>query len=74
MPLFEKKKKSQQIINERILMRILLFTLNSIVQIDVIIIIENIVVKYLNILRYKVKTNLNPGKFIKGSNMYCIFA
>ena len=54
-------------------MRILLFTLNSIVQIDVIVIIENIVVKYLNILRYKVKTNLNPGKFIKGSNMYiCI--
>lgn len=51
-------------------MRILLFTLNSIVQIDVIVIIENIVVKYLNILRYKVKTNLNPGK---GSNMYiCI--
>lgn len=54
-------------------MSIFLHTLNSIVQVDVIIKIENKLVKYLSILRYKGKAKLIPGKIIKGANTYiCI--
>ena len=56
-------------------MSIFLLTLNSIVQVDVIIKIENNLVKYLSTLRYKVKTKLIPGEIIKGANTYiCIIA